>query len=294
MTAGVWWALVAALGFGLIQASNRKANQIVDAFRSTFGLLLTLEVLLLLRAALAGQLELAATAPLVAVALFTAATSFHFVGGWTLVALSQQRIGVARTGALVSAAPLMGTLLASIVLDEPLSLTILGGVSLAVLGVALISFSGSGNGEPQTWARPWLALTVAVIWGSSPLLIRLGLEEFDHPVLGLTIGLGISMVGFTVAIASTGSLRKGPVPPRARRWMMIGGLAGAVAVSAQWTSFGLTTVAIALTVQQLSALVVVALVPIMFKEPFERMNLKFLGGMVAMLAGSVAVVLSGR
>lgn len=32
----------------------------------------------------------------------------------------------------------------------------------------------------------------------------------------------------------------------------------------------------------------------MFKEPFERMNLRFLVGVTAMLAGSVIVVLSGR
>ena len=50
--------------------------------------------------------------------------------------------------------------------------------------------------------------------------------------------------------------------------MLVGGLTSAVAVSAQWISFDLTTIAIAITVQQLGALVAVALVPVMFKEPF--------------------------
>jgi hypothetical protein len=39
MTEGVFWSLVAAaLGFGLVQVSNRKANQVFYAYRTAFGL----------------------------------------------------------------------------------------------------------------------------------------------------------------------------------------------------------------------------------------------------------------
>jgi drug/metabolite transporter (DMT)-like permease len=92
--------------------------------------------------------------PSSAVVIFGATTLFHFVGGWTLLALSQQTIGVARTGALVSSAPIIGTLVAAIALDEPLTLVSTEGVLLAVVGVALISLS-SGSEE---WRRPWFGL----------------------------------------------------------------------------------------------------------------------------------------
>lgn len=294
MTAGVAWALVAAVGFGFLQACNRKSNQLVDAYRTAFGLLLSVEILLLIRAAVLGELPLVREASGEAIVLFSVATLFHFVGGWSLLSLSQQRIGVARTGALVAAAPLVGTILAAIVLDEPLTPVILGGVLLAASGVALISLSGGTQGRDRAWARPWLALTVALIWGSSPMLIRLGLDRFDHPVLGLTLGLAVSVPIFGVALAVTRGRRRGPIPPPARRWMMLGGVAGAVGVSGQWISFALTTIAIAITVQQLAVLVVVALVPLMFREQFERMNPLFFLGAAAMLAGSVIVVLAGR
>lgn len=294
MTAGVAWALVAALGFGFVQAFNRKSNQIVDAFRTVFGLLLFVEILLVVRAVVTGEIGLVLEAPPAAIAFFGTATFFHFVGGWTLLALSQQRIGVARTGALVSASPLVGTLLAAPVLDEPLTVPILGGVLLAVTGVALISLSGGIRNGRSVWVQPWLALTVALIWGSSPMLIRLGLEHFDYPVLGLTIGLGMSVPLYGILLVATGVARRTRVPGLAKRWMMAGGVAGAIGVSGQWLSFGLTTVAIAITVHQLATLVVVALVPLMFKEPFERMNLVFAVGAAAMLAGSITVVLVGR
>jgi drug/metabolite transporter (DMT)-like permease len=76
--------------------------------------------------------------------------------------------------------------------------------------------------------------------------------------------------------------------------MAVGGVTGAMAISAQWISFDLTTVAIALTVQQLATIVVVGLTPLMFRDPVERINTLLLGGAVAMLAGSAVVVLAGR
>jgi drug/metabolite transporter (DMT)-like permease len=288
LNVGVLWALVAAVGFALLQASNRKANQHLDAYRTAFGLLVAVEVVLLARSVILGRVGLLFTAPASAVLIFGVTTLFHFVGGWTLLALSQQKVGVARTGALVSAAPIIGTLVAAIGLGEPLTTTIVAGVLLAVAGVALISLSGAGtDGE---WRRPWLGLTVALIWGSTPLLIRLGLEQFDHPVEGLTIGLATSVVVYAILLTLSGGW-KGAIPGTALHWVAFGGLCGAVAVSAQWLSFDLTTIAVAITVQQLSVLFVIALVPLMFRQPFERMNLRFFAGAAMVVAGACLVVL---
>ena len=287
---GPLWALVAAIGFAFLQASNRKANQLLDAYRTAFGLLVAVEIVLFVRSLFFGDIGLLFSAPPSAVFIFGVTTLFHFVGGWTLLALSQQSIGVARTGALVSSAPIIGTLVAAIALDEPLTMTIIGGVLLAVIGVAMISLSGGVRGSDE-WRRPWLALTVALIWGSTPLLIRLGLERFDHPVEGLTIGLASSAVVYALLLIVTGRWR-GSVPGGAIRWILFGGLCGAIAVSAQWVSFDLTTIAIAITIQQLSVLFVIALVPIMFRQPFERMNPRFFAGAVLVLMGATIVLLS--
>lgn len=287
---GAFWALVAAIGFAFLQVSNRKANQLLDAYRTAFGFLVAVEVVLLVRIVLLGDFGLLFSAPLSAVVIFGVTTLFHFVGGWTLLALSQQTIGVARTGALVSSAPIIGTLVAAVALDEPLTVAISGGVVLAVAGVALISLSGRASGSNE-WRRPWFALAVALIWGSTPLLIRLGLERFDHPVEGLTIGLASSAVVYALLLTVTGRWRR-PVPATAIRWIAFGGLCGAIAVSAQWLSFDLTTIAIAITIQQLSVLFVIALVPIMFHQPFERMNPRFFAGAVLVLMGATIVLLS--
>ncbi len=162
---------------------------------------------------------------------------------------------------------------------------------LTVAGVGMVSMSGAVRGS-RRWAAPWHALAVAALWGISPQFIRLGLRGLDAPVLGLTIGLGISLVVFFFGLTAAGAWRRQSAPVAAYRWMLAGGLSGAIAISAQWISFGLTTVAVAITVQQLATLVVVALVPLMFHEPIERLNLLLLAGTAAMLAGSSVVVLA--
>ena len=136
---------------------------------------------------------------------------------------------------------------------------------------------------------PGHALTVAVLWGLSPILIRKGLEGLEDPIVGLTFGLGVTVVVYGLGLTVTRGW--GPViSGRSVMWTVLGGLTGAVAISAQWISFELTTIAIALSLQQMSVLVVVALAPVMFPEPIERVSTLLLVGTAAMLTGTTLVV----
>ncbi len=288
---GVVWALVSALGFGLTQMMNRKSNLLTDAFRTAFGLLLGVEAVLIVRLLFTGDFRLLADAPLKSLAFFAGSASIHYVAGWTLLALSQQKIGVARTGALVSAAPIVAVLLAVPVLGEALSLLTFLGVLASVAGVTLISLSKGPGDAPST--TPWFALAVASLWGGSPMLIRKGLEGFDEPLIGLTVGLGVALILHATGLTVAGTWKRPPMPRAAYRWMMLGGLTGAVGIGAQWVSFGLTTVAISFTVQQLATLVIVGLAPVVFDAKFEKLTAPLILGTLAMLGGSAIVVWLG-
>lgn len=296
------WALVAAVAFGVTQTLNRKSNQLIGPYRTAFGLLVMVEVVLLASSIITGEIDHLARAPGWALVSFAIATLFHFGAGWTLLALSQQRVGVARTGALASAAPLVGAIAAALLLDEPLTLLTVVGMVVVIAGVALLSLSATARTEAGGWGHllgggpgdlplPWHALTVAVLWGISPILIRKGLEGLPYPILGLTFGIGVTVVLYGVGVTLTKGWGK-RVPARALMWMSLGGVTGALAISAQWISFSLTTIAIALSLQQMAVLVVIALVPFMFREPFERISTMLLVGTAAMLAGTTLVVLA--
>lgn len=287
MSAGVVWAFVAALGFGVTQTLNRKSNLVIGAYRTAFALLVGVEAVLVVRGIVTGELARIAEAPASSIAFFTGSATIHYVAGWTLLALSQDRIGVARTGAVTSLSPLVAALMAASFLGEPLTVPIVAGVVLCVLGVTLVSMSRVTGGK---WRVPWFGIGVATCWGSSPTLIRKGLVGFDAPLLGLTIGLGLALVLGGIALASAGGFRRGTWHRTGIGWAAVGGITGAVGIGAQWISFDLIEIAVAFTIQQLATLVVVALAPIMFDSAQERINTRLLLGTAALIGGSVIVV----
>lgn len=142
--AGVFWSVASGVGFGLFQVAHRKAGLRVDTYRATFVLVAVGAVLLGVLAALTEDLGLilrGGAAPLV---YFSLGGLIHFVGGWTLMGLSQRRIGAARTSALLSTTPLFATILAMLTLNERLTPLGLLGVSMVVVGVYIVSNGANG------------------------------------------------------------------------------------------------------------------------------------------------------
>lgn len=80
-----------------------------------------------------------AAAPLSAYLNFAMAGLVHFFIGWTLISLSQNQVGAARTGALVGATPLFAAVVAALTLGEILDLWTILGILLVVGGVYLVS-----------------------------------------------------------------------------------------------------------------------------------------------------------
>jgi drug/metabolite transporter (DMT)-like permease len=136
---GIWWAVLSGLGFGLFQTFNRRAGRGMDAYRATFILLLVSAVLLTVASLATENLTLLSAAPLSAVVNFGLAGLIHFFAGWTLLSVSQKKVGAARTGALVGSTPLFASAIAALTLGEVLRLPTLLGIVLVVAGVYLVS-----------------------------------------------------------------------------------------------------------------------------------------------------------
>lgn len=136
---GVIWAVIAGLTLGSFQLAHRRAGQEFDIHRGTF-LLLLVSLVVLIGASLfspdLGQLRTVSWAGWLNFAL---AGLVHFVGGWTLLSISQKKIGAARTGSLMGATPLFGTILAFLLLGETVSLLETGAILMIVIGVVLVS-----------------------------------------------------------------------------------------------------------------------------------------------------------
>jgi drug/metabolite transporter (DMT)-like permease len=136
---GVLWAIIAGIGFGVFQAFNRKAGRSIDAYLSTFILLFVSAAILVTASILTADLTLLRDAPLRAFASFGLAGFIHFFLGWTFLSLSQKRVGAARTGALIGAAPLFAFIVGIVAFGEFLSLPTMVGIILVISGVYLVS-----------------------------------------------------------------------------------------------------------------------------------------------------------
>ena len=285
---GAAWALVAGVSFGIFQAVNRRANQLVDAYRTTFALLVVAVVGLGAVAVATEDLSLLGSAPIASFVGFAMAGIIHFFLGWTFLAVSQQRIGAANTGALIAATPLIGSLLAAIVLGEPLSPLTLLAIALVTGGVVLIARRMGGTGERLVY--PWFALAAALTWGTSPLFIRWGLEGLPSPIIGVTVGLLAAASLYALVLAVGAAPTSSDMPREALSWILIGGVLVAGAIAAQWTALDLTEVSTVVTLQQMATPVVVLVAPFIVGTDAEKWTWRLISGMVAVLAGSTLMI----
>jgi len=136
---GVFWAIMAGVGFGFYQTFNRKAGVNIDAYRATFISLLISALILVVASFAQEDLSRLTTAPLSAYLNFAMAGLVHFFLGWTLISLSQNKVGAARTGALIGATPLFATIVAALTLGEFLDIWTIFGILLVVGGVYMVS-----------------------------------------------------------------------------------------------------------------------------------------------------------
>ena len=144
------WAAVAGVGFGLFQSTNRAALRGVDPYTSTFLQLLVSTVILAAVALATGDLGRLAGAPASAWWAFSVAGLVHFFVGWTLLNLSQQRLGATRTSPLIATTPLFGVVIAALTIHEVPGVRALAGVALIVVGVYAVELDrlrrgGSGG-----------------------------------------------------------------------------------------------------------------------------------------------------
>ena len=292
---GVVWAGLAGLFFGLHQAFFRQATSKIDASRATLGILAVAGTLTTILGLLIEDLAVLGTVGWFAPALFAVTGMLHFTGGWTLLGLSQQRIGAARTGIVIAASPLIGSVIAAMFLDEPLTPAILVGVVAVSIGVAMIARERAPAGQVDVSSRvPWHALTVATIWGVTPVMIRRGLEDLPAPLLGVAIGMfGAAVLGLIVVRSGLRPQMGGPVRS-VWPWVLLSGIIVGLAITSQWQAFDSIEISIAITLFQISTPVVVFAAPLIGRTPLERPTPVMLAGMAAIVGGSVLVILSGR
>jgi drug/metabolite transporter (DMT)-like permease len=290
---GAVLAAASGIGFGVFQSVNRRAVAEMAVEVATFLQLLTAFAVLVAVAGAAGDLDRLRTAPVGSLAWLAGGGLVHFFVGWTLLNASQKRIGAARTSPLIAATPMFGVAVAFVTLGEAPSAPAWAGIALISLGAYAVGFGRLARAGAGGWRNPLFGLGTACAWSVSPVLIRKGLEGFDSPLVGLTVGLFVSVLAYAAALV----VARRPLLPRRGRveagtlsLKVIAGLFVALSTWGRWAALDLTTIGVVLALGLMSVPVVLVLSPLVMGRSVERVTgLIWVGGALV-VAGSMLLV----
>jgi drug/metabolite transporter (DMT)-like permease len=287
-------AAASGIGFGLFQTLNIRAVRGMDPFASTFLQIAIAAVALLVASAVSGGLGDLAGAPGDSLAWFAAAGLLHFVAGWTLLNVSQKRIGAARTSPLLTTVPLFGIAFAALTVGQLPAAVELPAIALMVAGAYVVVSRGTGSGGLHvTPADAAPALACATCWALSPTLTVRGLRGLDDPLLGLTLGLAVSTVGYALAFAV---VRRGlglrTAGRQALAVKLLAGVLVGLSTWGRWAALDRTTVAAVLALNLLSIPVVLLASPLVAGRHAERVTGRVWAGAGLVVSGSLLLIVT--
>ncbi len=311
---GALWALAAGIGFGLFQSINRFAVKDMDVYVATFIQLLVSGMVLALISVVSGSFALIGGVTWLAFFDFGMAGFLHFFLGWTLMNISQQKIGAARTAALVGTTPLFGVMTDWLFYQRIPSWWDALGISVIMAGIAVISIERLQAEQPRSSrSEPWYrtlgdavyAIGVTLCWSTSPVFINHGLQILrtgapdavatQSALLGLTLGMIPTVLGYACMTA----LRGGSIIRQslhqygqAAAVKVLAGILVALATWARWIALELTSVAVVLSISQISVPMVIVLAPLLVGKGVENVTLRVWSGALLTVSGSLILVLT--
>ena len=225
IAAGLVCALTWAVGSIMMRDLSRKLDPItLNAPRTLVGGLLMLAVVWIS----GRQVGYAAITPL---QLFFMLGSMAVGGGLgdALYVTSLARIGVSRAFPIASIYPALTLVLGVLLLGEPISPGIVGGLVLVMTGVVLISrITGTVTGPEHhaTAGGVSLALGAAACWAISMLMIAPGIEGHDAILVASVRVPALSLVLWAITLARGSWRRLGTLSRRDWVILLVGGLIG--------------------------------------------------------------------
>jgi drug/metabolite transporter (DMT)-like permease len=286
-------AAASGVGFGLFQSVNVRALRgSEDSYASTFVQVGIAAVALAAVSLASGELSGVLDAPLWAIGDFALAGLLHFLAGWSLLNLSQHRIGAARTSPLLSTTPIFGVAIALATVGQVPGVITLLAIALMCLGAYLVATRGRREAPRFTDALP--AFGCAFLWALSPIFIIKGLEGLDSPLVGLTIGLVVAVVA---SVPLYGLWRgAGPawqaVTGATERLKVVAGVLVGLATWWRWAALEDAPVGVVLALNLVSVPIVLFLAPVVAGRHLERVTAGVWAGAGLVVGGALILVVT--
>lgn len=308
---GAIWALLSGVGFGIFQTYNRRAVQGMDVYVATFlQLLVSVLVLMLATAFTVGMITIRSLT-FAAILFFAIAGALHFFIGWTFFNASQKSVGAARTTSLIGTTPIFAAIFAAITLSEIPTAGSIIAILVIVVGVYLVNavklkresairieagtmVDGASlalDDKASGLRSMRFGLAAAICWSLSPTFIRLGLEEVPNPLLGVTVGMIASALGYAVVLAFRGRRGEvGPVGMDAIGYKLFAAVLVGLATWSRWVALDLAPVAAVLALSLVSVPIVNLLSPLVSGRDLENVTVQTWMGSGLIVGGSLLLI----
>ena len=194
--------------------------------------------------------------------------------------------GIEKVGAPVAASinnlnPFISTGLAILLLGERLTLPMLAGTCVIVLGTILLSLSGRVVGfRPLHLGYPLLS---AFCFGVVAIIRKLGLSHAP-PAFGLAINVTTAFIAFTAYLMVTGNLRIVVCDGKSLWYFLVAGVAENVGVLLVLVALGLGQVSVVTPLNGTAPLFVLVLT-FMFLKGVERLTGRIVVGTMLIVLG---------
>jgi DME family drug/metabolite transporter len=202
-----------------------------------------------------------------------------------------ERVGASVAAALINLNPMIATILAVLLLGERVTLPIVVGTLVIVLGTALLSLSGGHLGFAPRLL--WLPILSATCFGLVSILRKLGLSGAG-PIIGTALNVTTAAVAFAGFMLATGQRDALVVRGRALAYFAAAGLMENVAVFLNIVALGMGTVSV-VTPLYGSSPIFVLLLSFIFLRGVEVLTARVVTGTLLIVLGIYLIsALAGR
>jgi drug/metabolite transporter, DME family len=213
------------------------------------------------------------------------------VGGRLLRFVAIERVGASISAALINLNPFVATALAIAVLGEHVTLPIVLGTAVIVVGTTLLSIGGRRLGvRPAQLALPVLS---AVCFGVVAVLRKLGLSD-TGVVVGSAINVTTALVAFTAFLLASGRPEVMVCRGRSLAHFVAAGLTENVGVFMNVMALSLGTVSVVTPLYGTAPIFVLFLAPFFLRD-VETLSVRIVAGTLLIVFGVYLITaLTGR
>ncbi|MBI3127016.1 MAG: DMT family transporter [Candidatus Tectomicrobia bacterium] len=292
---GLAFATVAALAWAAFSFLVKMALRDAPVLRVT-ACLTTLNALLVTLFALA-VLPLASFAPKIEGTLLWVLLSgvFHIGISRSFFYLAIHRLGPNRSVPVAMSYPFVTALVAWPLLGEPLTLRIVLGLAVLLLGISLIVSAAPAQSEGASPSPGWRTLgwiaagVTSILWGVSAVFFKRASLDI-HPVAVASFALMIgAVVAWAIAAGEAARSKLPPIPRRAWPWLLIASVFQAAAVPSY--NYALKhTLAVNVTAIVSAQPLIALVVGWLFLRESENITPRLCAGALLTVAGTLIVV----